>query len=170
MAVIILIGYMGSGKSTLGKKVARKLNYAFLDTDSVIEEQAGMTIADIFHQFGEPHFRILEHDLLLSLKDRDKIVIATGGGMPCFNGNMELLNELGKTFYLNRSVNELAYRLSHAKKERPLIKGVSSEELTSFIQTNLEDRNPFYEQAHYILQREQQTPEFIETVLKYDIR
>ena len=110
MAVIILIGYMGSGKSTLGKKVARKLNYEFLDTDSVIEEQAGMTIADIFQQFGEPHFRTLEHDLLLSLKDRDKIVVATGGGMPCFKGNMDLLNELGKTFYLNRSVNELVHR------------------------------------------------------------
>ena len=167
MAVIILIGYMGSGKSTLGKKVARKLNYEFLDTDSMIEEQAGMTIADIFDQFGEPHFRTLEHDLLLSLKDRDKIVVATGGGMPCFKGNMDLLNELGKTFYLNRSVNELVHRLTNAKRVRPLIIGKTAIELANFIEQNLEIRNPFYEQAKYILERDQQTPEFIETVLKY---
>ena len=167
MAVIILIGYMGSGKSTLGKKVARKLNYEFLDTDSMIEERAGMTIADIFDQFGEPHFRTLEHDLLLSLKDRDKIVIATGGGMPCFKGNMDLLNELGKTFYLNRSVNELVHRLTNAKRVRPLIAGKSAEELSSFVAQNLAVRNPFYKKAKFILERDQQTAEFIETVLKY---
>lgn len=167
MAVIILIGYMGSGKSTLGKKVARKLNYEFLDTDSVIEEQAGMTIADIFDQFSEPHFRTLEHALLLSLKDRDKIVIATGGGMPCFKGNMDLLNELGKTFYLNRSVDELVHRLTNAKRVRPLIAGKSAEELSSFVAQNLAVRNPFYKKAKFILERDQQTAEFIETVLKY---
>lgn len=167
MAVIILIGYMGSGKSTLGKKIARKLDYEFLDTDSVIEEQAGMTIADIFEQFGEAHFRTLEHDLLLSLKGKNRLVIATGGGMPCFHENMNLLNELGRTFYLKRSVPELVHRLTHAKKVRPLIKDKSPDELAVFIQANLELRNPFYEQAKYILERDQQTLEFIETVLKY---
>lgn len=167
MSVIILIGYMGSGKSTLGRKVARKLNYEFLDTDHAIEEQAGMTIAEIFTQKGEAHFRDLEHQLLVSLKEKDQMVIATGGGMPCFQGNMKVLNELGRTFYLKRSVLELVHRLTHSKKERPLIKNKSSKELTAFIHSNLELRNPFYEQAKYILERDQQTPEFIETVMKY---
>ena len=123
MSVIILIGYMGSGKSTLGRKIARKLNYEFLDTDSAIEEKEGLTIAAIFEQFGEVHFRKLETNILLSLKGKEKIVIATGGGMPCFNGNMNLLNELGRTFYLKRSVNELVHRLVNAKRVRPLIAG-----------------------------------------------
>ena len=167
MSVIILIGYMGSGKSTLGKKIARKLDYAFLDTDNAIEENEGLSIAAIFKQFGEAHFRNLEHDLLLSLKGKDKIVIATGGGMPCFNGNMDLLNGLGKTFYLKRSAPELAHRLKNAKRVRPLIIGKSPTELTNFIKENIEIRNPFYQKAKYILERDQQTPEFIETVLKY---
>lgn len=167
MSVVILIGYMGSGKSTLGKKIARKLNYEFLDTDSAIEEKEGLTIAAIFEQFGEEHFRNLEHDLLLSLRGKEKIVIATGGGMPCFKGNMDLLNEMGRTFYLNRSVNELVYRLVNAKRVRPLIAGKSPDELAAFIELNLKKRNPFYQKAKYILERDQQTPEFIETVLKY---
>ncbi|MDD2982258.1 MAG: shikimate kinase [Crocinitomicaceae bacterium] len=167
MSVIILIGYMGSGKSTLGRKIARKLNYDFLDTDSAIEEKEGLTIAAIFEQFGEVHFRKLETNILLSLKGKEKIVIATGGGMPCFNGNMNLLNELGRTFYLKRSVNELVHRLVNAKRVRPLIAGKSPAELAAFIEQNLEKRNLFYEQAKYILERDQQTPEFIETVLKY---
>ena len=167
MSVIILIGYMGSGKSTLGKKIARKLNFEFLDTDSAIEEQEGMTIAAIFEQSGEAYFRDLEHNLLLSLKNKDKIVIATGGGMPCFKGNMDLLNELGRTFYLKRSVNELLHRLVNAKRVRPLIAGKSPAKLADFIEQNLELRNPFYQKAKYVLERDQQTPEFIETVLKY---
>ena len=167
MSVIILIGYMGSGKSTLGRKIARKLNYEFLDTDSAIEEKEGLTITAIFEQFGEVHFRKLETNILLSLKGKEKIVIATGGGMPCFNGNMNLLNELGRTFYLKRSVNELVHRLVNAKRVRPLIAGKSPAELAAFIEQNLEKRNLFYEQAKYILERDQQTPEFIETVLKY---
>lgn len=158
---------MGSGKSTLGRKIARKLNYDFLDTDSAIEEKEGLTIAAIFEQFGEVHFRKLETNILLSLKGKEKIVIATGGGMPCFNGNMNLLNELGRTFYLKRSVNELVHRLVNAKRVRPLIAGKSPAELAAFIEQNLEKRNLFYEQAKYILERDQQTPEFIETVLKY---
>lgn len=167
MSVIILIGYMGSGKSTLGRKIARKLNYEFLDTDSAIEEKEGMTISEIFTQKGEACFRDLEHQLLVSLKDREKLIIATGGGMPCFKGNMNLLNELGSTFYLKRSVNELVHRLVNAKRVRPLIAGKSPAELAAFIEQNLEKRNPFYEQAKYVLERDQQTPEFIETVLKY---
>ena len=167
MSVIILIGYMGSGKSTLGRKVARKLNYEFLDTDHVIEEQSGMTISEIFTQKGEVFFRDLEHQLLVSLKNKDRLVIATGGGMPCFQDNMSLLNELGKTFYLKRSVLELVNRLTNSKRVRPLVEGKTATELEEFIKDNLETRNPFYENAKFILERDQQTSEFIETVLKY---
>lgn len=167
MSVVILIGYMGSGKSTLGRKIARKLNYEFLDTDTAIEEKEGLSIAAIFEQFGEAHFRKLEHNILLSLKGKEKTVIATGGGMPCFNANMNLLNELGRTFYLKRSVNELVHRVVNSKRIRPLLADKSPAELAAFIEQNLEKRNPFYEQAKYILERDQQTPEFIETVLKY---
>ncbi len=167
MSVIILIGYMGSGKTTLGKRIARKLNFEFLDTDVAIEEKEGISVVEIFEKFGETYFRNLEHELLVSLQNKQNIIIATGGGMPCFNGNMNLLNKLGKTFYLKRSVLELVHRLTHAKRKRPLVMGKSKLELTEFIEQNLTIRSPYYEQAKYILGRDQQTPEFIETVLKY---
>lgn len=164
--VIILVGFMGCGKTTLGRKLARQLNYAFVDADEAIEERYQISVKDIFARFGEAHFRKLERELILSLKGRDNLVVSTGGGMPCFGDNMQLLNEAGTTFYLQRSVAELANRLIHAKKPRPLILGKSHEELVDFIGELLPQREVFYLQAAHVLDREQQTPMYVQFLLK----
>lgn len=161
MKRIILVGFMGSGKSTLGKKVAKKLNIPFIDSDTEIEEHFQKSIGDIFTEHGESHFRTLETEYIEALDLREDFVLATGGGMPCFNRNMELLNEIGTTFYLERSPKELTHRLFNAKTERPLIAGLTEEELLPFIETRLSQREEYYKRASIVLSREEQTPESI---------
>ena len=158
---IILIGYMASGKTTLGKKLANKLNIPFIDVDAKIEELEGCSISEIFLHKGEKGFRLLETDFLKTYCFPESFVLSTGGGMPCFNDNMKLLNTLGTTFYLKRPVKELVNRLVSAKEKRPLIEGKTIEELESFINETLLLRSPFYESSQYILNRENQTVEEI---------
>ncbi|MDG1332429.1 MAG: shikimate kinase [Crocinitomicaceae bacterium] len=162
MKRVILIGFMGAGKSTLGKKIAKKMDLPFIDSDHVIEERHQKSIGEIFSEHGESFFRTLEADFITSLQNKDEFVLATGGGMPCFGKNMELLNELGTTFYLERSAKELANRLFNAKSRRPLIDGMEQEELISFIEEKLSMREEYYKAAHVILDREDQTPQMIE--------
>ncbi len=169
MSVIILVGFMGCGKTTLGRKLARQLDYTFVDADDAIEERYKISVKDIFAKFGEAHFRKLEREFILSLKDQENIVLSTGGGMPCFGDNMQLLNEIGITFYLQRSVGELASRLINAKKPRPLIMGKNYDELMEFIADLLPKREVFYLQAEHVLNREQQTPMFIQFLLQRDL-
>lgn len=164
--VIILVGFMGCGKTTLGRKLARQLNYEFIDADDAIEARYQLSIRDIFAKFGEEHFRKLEREFILSLKGAENLVLSTGGGMPCFGDNMQLLNGIGTTFYLQRSVPELANRLINAKKPRPLILGKTHEELLEFIQNLLARREPFYMQADHVLNRDQQTPMFVQFLMK----
>lgn len=130
MQNIVLVGFMGCGKSTLGKKIAKKLNIPFIDSDQEIERLEGISVSEIFALKGEKYFRKLEHDFLLKLKESqsntaEKIVLSCGGGMPCFFDNMQLLNELGASFYVKLSAFELAKRLTLAKTKRPLIQGKS---------------------------------------------
>jgi len=162
MKRIILIGFMGVGKSTLGKKVANKMDLPFIDSDRVIEEKYQKSIGEIFTEHGESYFRTLENDFISSLENKDEFVLATGGGMPCFGKNMELLNELGTTFYLERSPKELANRLFNAKARRPLIEGMEQEELVTFIEDKLSVRDEYYKTAKVILGREDQTVGVIE--------
>ena len=98
--LIFLVGYMGCGKSTLGREMARRLGYEFVDTDNFIEEQQGKKISAIFAEEGEDYFRKLEREAVKSLKGRDNVIVSTGGGLPCFNGNMELMNEMGFTVFI----------------------------------------------------------------------
>lgn len=165
MSVVILIGFMGCGKTTLGRKLARALDYGFLDADDAIETAEGMTIPEIFSQKGESHFRKLEHAFIAGLRDQQNIVVSTGGGMPCFGNNIDLLNAAGTTIYLRRSVPELVHRLINARKQRPLIAGKNREELVTFIGELLPAREQFYLQAAIILEREAQTPEVIRALL-----
>lgn len=158
---IILIGYMASGKTTLGKKLANKLNIPFIDVDAKIEELEGCSISEIFLHKGEKGFRLLETDFLKTYNFPESFVLSTGGGMPCFNDNMDLLNKIGVTFYLKRPVKELVNRIVNAKEKRPLVEGKSIEELESFINETLLLRSPFYESSQYILNRENQTVEEI---------
>jgi shikimate kinase len=146
---IFLVGYMGSGKSTAGKRLAETLGLAFADLDEYIEKETGRSIGEIFEKDGEERFREMENNALKHFLDVDDIVISVGGGTPCFYDNMELMNRNGVTVYLKMSADSLAERLVKAEHKRPLIKDMSEFDLKNFITTNLEKREPFYLQAQY---------------------
>ncbi len=146
---IYLIGYMGCGKSTLGRKLSTHLNLQFVDMDHYIEERNYKTIPQIFAEEGEAEFRKKERKALEELSEFHDIVIATGGGAPCFFDNVELMNKTGKTIFLNINPKILADRLLKSKTERPLIKGKSREELVAFINETLKKRNEFYKKAEF---------------------
>ena len=152
MATIFLIGYMGSGKSTAGKKLAAKLQVDFVDLDKFIETESGQLIRDIFAEKGESEFRALENNALKKFinENRDR-VIACGGGTPCYYGNMELMNNHGITIYIKMSADALASRLVNAKDKRPLLENKTEEELRDFITEHLEKREDTYHQAQYII-------------------
>lgn len=146
---IYLIGYMGCGKSTLGRRLSKHTGLQFIDMDHYIEERNCKTIPQIFAEEGEAEFRKKERKALEELAEFTDIVIATGGGAPCFFDNIDVMNRTGKTIYLNIDPGILADRLMKSKTERPLIKGKSREELVAFIDETLRKRNDFYKQAHY---------------------
>lgn len=136
---------MGSGKSTLGKKLAAKLNLPFFDLDQLIEEQEGKTIAEIFSQHGEAYFRDLETTVLKqTINQHQGFVLALGGGTPIFNNNMELVNQNGTSVYLKYNAGMLSSRLLTAKQQRPLIAGKNEIELKQFVVDLLSQREPFY--------------------------
>jgi shikimate kinase len=143
---------MGSGKSTLGSKLARLIGYQFSDMDQLIEETAEMSVPSIFREHGEEVFRKWEHDILTELCLHEKLVIATGGGAPCHSEMMDLMNAHGTTIYIQLSPEALKDRLIRSKTERPLIKGKSESELLDFIKTLLEKRELFYKQAKHIVE------------------
>jgi shikimate kinase len=144
---IFLIGFMGSGKSTIGSRLARSIGYDFKDMDHLIEETAGMTIPDIFDEHGEPVFRKWEHDILLELCEYENVVVSTGGGAPCHNDMIRIMNDHGATIYIKLPPLALKDRLVNSKTVRPLIKGKSEQELLEFITTLLSEREKFYKQA-----------------------
>lgn len=156
---IFLIGFMGSGKTTLGKKVAQKTGYSFVDLDELIVREIGMSINDYFEKHGEASFREIERETLHRLGETSNTIIATGGGTPCHLDNMEWMNQHGKTIYIKLSPKALLSRLSQKETEsRPLLKGKSNEELLTFITEKLEERNPFYHQAKIVFDGLQSTP------------
>lgn len=148
---IFLIGYMGSGKSTLGRSLALELKMTFIDLDSFLEEKYFRTIPQIFAEEGEEGFRRKERKVLEEVSAFDDVIVATGGGAPCFFDNMNLMNNSGFCIFLDIATDALVSRLIHAKTERPLIKGKSPEELHDFINEMMLKRRPFYEKARYIL-------------------
>ena len=147
---ILLIGYMGSGKSTLGKWLAKRLNYTFIDMDELIEEAEGATITEIFANKGEAEFRIIEQAAISRFKDFSNVVIATGGGAPCFFNNAQQLNELGLTIYLKLTPHVLVDRLKGSTHTRPLLAEKSDKEMLDFITKKLIEREPFYNKAKVI--------------------
>ncbi len=142
---------MGSGKSTAGKKLAVRLGYQFIDLDEYIEKMAGMTVSAIFSSKGEHAFRKLEREALNRIDRSEKVVIATGGGTPCFSDNMDFMNKSGKTVYLKMPVQELIDRLQHEKEDRPLICGKNEEELQRYVRDKLEEREAYYRKAQIII-------------------
>lgn len=146
---IYLIGYMGSGKSTVGRELAKELNLQFIDLDNYIEERNFKTIPEIFAESGEEGFRKVEQRALHEVSEFEDVVVSTGGGAPCFFDNMELIKRTGISVYLNGTPRILAERLMQSKTERPLIKGKSEAELIEFIRETLEKRNSWYKQADF---------------------
>ncbi|MDD4108304.1 MAG: shikimate kinase [Prolixibacteraceae bacterium] len=158
---IYLIGFMGSGKSTLGRKLAKYAKLQFIDMDNFIEERYCKTVPQIFDEEGETDFRNKERKALEELSLFTDVVIATGGGAPCFFDNMDLMNNTGETVYLNIESKILAARLMKSKTERPLIKGKSKKELVDYINDTLEKRNKYYKKAKYHITSPVTGPEVI---------
>ncbi len=144
---IYLLGYMGSGKSTIGKKLARKLNLAFIDLDKYIEAKQSASISELFEQKGELDFRNIERQSLIEVSKLENKVISLGGGTPCFFDNMKIINNASLSIYLKMSTGMLVSRLINAKIQRPLIRNKNREDLYHFIENQLEYREPFYSQA-----------------------
>jgi shikimate kinase len=145
---IFLIGYMGSGKSTLGPELAKALRLHFHDLDKIIEAEAWMSIKDIFRKQGEEAFRLKEREALQKfVAGHDQFVMATGGGTPCFFDNLEVMNACGTTVYLEVEALELFRRLQHQKSERPMISRLGDAALWNRIREHLLVRTAHYEQA-----------------------
>jgi len=147
---VFLIGFMGCGKTTLGKKLARKLNWEFIDLDKTIENSERKSVQEIFNTMGEDQFR--EYEILALQKIIDinsNIIVSTGGGTPCHFNNMHIMNKQGITIYLKTNVGMLAHRLRNSKKKRPLIENLSAVALNAYIVKKLAEREHFYQQAGY---------------------
>lgn len=151
---IVLLGFPGAGKSTIGKQLANKLQYTFIDTDRYFEEKYRFSIFDFFEQIGEEMFRQLEHQLLNDLLSKKQCVIATGGGTPCFFDNMEQIKRSSISVYIQLSPTSLYHRLQNSKRRRPLTKNLNSEELNRYIFQELSKREIFYKQADFIIKGE----------------
>lgn len=151
---IYIIGYMGAGKSGVAKQLAARIGWQSCDTDSMFEDKYKITINDFFAKYGQDLFRKLESDILHSTAQMDKVVVATGGGMPCFFDNMDFMNNNGLTVFLSMSAKSAAIRLSQTKKKRPLTKGLSGDELLRFVEQQYEQRLPFYTQAQMTFKAE----------------
>ncbi len=141
---------MGAGKTTLGRKLARKLGYTFFDTDKAFEHKYKTSVDLFFHKYGEEVFRRLEHDLLVSTFTFENTIISTGGGTPCFHDGMKLIVQNGISLYIKLSPEALYRRLTEAKKRRPLVAKKSDDELRFFIRDKLQEREPYYNRAQYI--------------------
>ena len=150
--IVYIIGFMGSGKSTAGRKLASLLGWSFIDLDKRIEEHTSKTIPEIFSQKGEDYFRSIEEQLLRDLMTCTNTVISTGGGTPCHGDNMDFMNEHGLTVYLKLTPAELNSRLSQTNGERPLIKDLEKGNLLSFIEEKLAVRKKYYDRSDIIVE------------------
>jgi shikimate kinase len=149
MIRVFLIGYMGAGKTTLGKAFARDLNRSFIDLDWYMEERFHKTVSELFAEKGETGFREIERNMLHEVGEIENVVISTGGGAPCFFDNMEYMNEHGTTVFLNVSPDVLHKRLSMATQSRPVLQGKTKKGLYDFIVEKLAERMPYYSMAQY---------------------
>ena len=151
MRRIVLIGYMGSGKTTVGKALAKELGMPFYDLDWYIESRMRKTVSQIFAERGEEGFRKIEYNMLHEVAEFEDIIISCGGGTPCFFDNIDYLNQQAQVVWLRCEPEVLHKHLLMGKGERPLLKGKTPEELIAFIRQQLEQREPYYSKAHYML-------------------
>lgn len=147
---IFLIGLPGSGKSTIGKSLSQLTNYRLMDTDEIICRQEGSSIETIFKNKGEDHFRKAEQRTLHNLLSQENIIVSTGGGLPCFFDNMEVINKNGISIFLNVPPDQIAERLWTVENQhRPMIQGKSKDQLLAFLNSKSEERFPYYKQAKF---------------------
>lgn len=149
---IVLLGYMASGKSTIGRILAEKKQISFIDIDEYIEKKERKTVSEIFEQKGEIYFRKQEHIYLKELLEKEgNFILSLGGGTPCYAGNMDVLLSFNdvKSVYLKTSINTIVDRLINEKSKRPLVARLNKEELAEFVAKHLFERSYFYNQANY---------------------
>ena len=151
MIRIIIIGYMGAGKTTVGKELAKVLGIPFYDLDWYISTRMRKTVKEIFDEKGEEGFRQIEHNMLHEVAEFENVVIACGGGTPCFFDNMAYMNQQAETIYLKATPEVLQYHLTLGKGIRPLLLEKSSEEALDFIREQLAEREKYYLQARHII-------------------
>ncbi len=151
MRRIILVGYMGSGKTTVGKALSKETGMMFYDLDWYIESRMHKSISQIFAEKGEEGFRKIEYNMLHEVAEFEDVIISCGGGTPCFFDNMDYLNQQGDVIYLKATPEVLYKHLLMAKIERPLLKDKTSDELIAYITGHLKEREPFYQKAKHIL-------------------
>lgn len=151
---IYLIGYMGSGKSTVSGRLAAQLGFQRLDLDELFEEHYKIPIHRFFEKYDQTVFRTFESRLLKETESIDNVVISTGGGTPCYYDNMFWMNQHGLTVYLKISAGAIASRLSQSKKKRPLLAQKKPDELLGFVREHLRQRNIYYSQAKITIQAE----------------
>lgn len=151
MTRIFLIGYMGAGKTTLGRALARDLGVEFIDLDWYIEDRFHARIPDIFAREGEQRFREIEQRMLQEVAQFEDVVIACGGGTPCFFDNMDFINAHAASVYLKATPEVLEAHLRMGKTVRPLLQGKTPEQLHAYIEQSLAQREPFYSKATYTL-------------------
>lgn len=150
MERIFIVGYMGVGKTTVGKRLAKALKLNFIDLDAHIQSKYRKTIAELFAEKGENAFRELERNALLEVTSFEDVIVSTGGGTPCFSDNMDIMNAAGTTIYIQAEPDELASRLRASKNVRPLISDKSPEELLPFIAQHLAQRECYYKKAQIV--------------------
>ena len=151
MIRIIIVGYMGAGKTTVGKALSKELGIPFYDLDWYIESRRRKTVSQLFAELGEEGFRKIERNMLHEVAEFENVIISCGGGTPCFFDNMDYMNQQGQVVYLHCSSEVLHKHLLMGKTERPLLKGKSPDELIAFIKEQLIAREPYYTKARYQL-------------------
>ncbi len=151
MRRIILVGYMGSGKTTVGKALSKSTGMMFYDLDWYIENRMHKSVSEIFAERGEDGFRVIEHNMLHEVAEFEDVIISCGGGTPCFYDNMDYLNQQGDVVYLKAKPETLYKHLLMAKVERPLLKDKTPDELIAYITEHLQEREPYYSKAKYTL-------------------
>lgn len=165
MKPIFLIGYMGSGKTTIGRALARHYGLEHIDLDWRIEQRFHQKISDMFAEIGEDGFRQRERNMLLEVMEIEDVVVSVGGGTPCFFDNMELMNAAGTTIYLKCDIPILVERIMRSQNKRPIVANKTKEELEKFLATHLLERESFYMQAQQLCNADDLRHESITSLL-----
>ncbi len=151
MTRIILIGYMGAGKTTIGRALSKAMGLPFYDLDWYIESRRHRSVSQLFSELGEDAFRKIEYNMLHEVAEFEDVIISCGGGTPCFFDNIDYMNQQGQVVYLRCTPEVLCRHLQMARTERPLLKGKGPDELAAYISEQLARREPFYSKAQYHL-------------------